>query len=103
MIFQHTILSLLWLGFSFLHSFLASDFVKIKFERLLKSHYRFYRVTYSFLALASLTFVLWYHFSISSFLLWNVPQAEKIIALVFLIAGAAVMLFFIRRFFFDLS
>ena len=36
-------------------------------------------------------------------MLWNVPLAEKIIAMAGMVSGVSVMLLFTRRFFFDLS
>ena len=103
MVRQHVILVMLWGGFSVLHSLLAAGWMKKRIEVLIKSTYKYYRISYSFLAVFTLGAVLWYHFSIKSTMLWNAPLAEKIIAMAGMITGISVMLLFTRRFFFDLS
>jgi len=103
MIGQHILLAALWLGFSALHSVLAAAGVKLKLESLLKHNYKFYRISYSFIALFTLAIVLWYHFSMHSVMLWSASMFQKSIAVGGICFGGLVMLLFTRRFFFDLS
>jgi protein-S-isoprenylcysteine O-methyltransferase Ste14 len=103
MIRQHIILVFLWIGFSVFHSVLAAEPWKKRMQLLLKDKYKFYRISYSVFALVTLSFVLLYHFNLQTISLWNVSLVEKIIAIVCMIFGGAIMLLYIRRFFFDLS
>jgi protein-S-isoprenylcysteine O-methyltransferase Ste14 len=103
MIDQHIILAALWLGFSVLHSVLAAAAVKLKMQAFLRSNYKFYRISYSFIAVLTLTIVLWYHFSMNSVTLWNASMFQRIVAVAGISFGGLVMLLFTRRFFFDLS
>src|SRR4051812_25348543 len=73
MVQPHIILVIFWAAFSVLHSLLAAAWFKKRIEALIKSGYKFYRISYSFLAVFTLAFVLWYHFSIKSTTLWNAP------------------------------
>lgn len=100
---SYFILVLLWILFGYLHSFLASDFFKMKMQRLLKSRFKYYRIAYSFFALASLIVVVVYHINMTSVYLWQPSIVENIIGLVFMITGLAFMLSFTKKFFFDLS
>ena len=103
MVREHMVLVILWAGFSIVHSVLAAGWIKKRIEVWIRSGYKFYRISYSILAVLTLGFVLWYHYSIKSMMLWNVPLAEKIIAMAGMVSGVCVMLLFTRRFFFDLS
>jgi len=103
MIDQHIILAALWIGFSALHSVLAAVAVKLKMQAFLKHNYKFYRISYSFIAVFTLVIVLWYHFSISSALLWSASILERMGAVGGISFGGLLMLLFTRRFFFDLS
>ncbi len=70
MIETHVLLVLGWMVFGFLHSLLASGFVK---DRLVPTFGTYYRLMYSLFALLSLSALLYYQFSISSVLLFA-PQ-----------------------------
>lgn len=72
-------------------------------QLFMKANYKFYRIVYSCFALITLIIVVAYNFYIPSFVLWNVPVAERIIAIACMFACGAVMLLFAKRFFFDLS
>jgi protein-S-isoprenylcysteine O-methyltransferase Ste14 len=99
----HIILALLWIIFSVLHSLFADERWKQKMQLVLKKNYKFYRISYSFFALITLTIAVAYNFSMQSFLLWNVHIIEQVIAVACMLSFGIIMLLFIRRFFFDLS
>ena len=103
MIDQHIILAALWLSFSVLHSVLAAAAVKLKLQSFLRSNYKFYRISYSFIAVLTLSIVMWYHFSMNSVMLWNASMLQRTVAVGAISFGGLVMLLFTRRFFFDLS
>ena len=69
----------------------------------MKQSYKFYRLLYSLLATAILAWVLHCHFSISEVILWRPPLIEKIIAAILVIAGLAIMLICIKKYFLYLS
>ena len=92
-----------WLFFGVLHSLLASGFVKRAALRRMKGYYKYYRISYSLLATASLLIVLHFHFSSHGPLLWNPPLIEEIIAAIAGIAGLMIMAICIGKYFPDLS
>jgi protein-S-isoprenylcysteine O-methyltransferase Ste14 len=100
---QHIILAVLWIVFSVLHSVFAGERWKNGMRLLMKTNYKFYRICYSIFALITLIIVLAYHFSLETIFLWRVAVVEEIVGIICMISGAAVMLLFTRKFFFDLS
>lgn len=99
----YIILILAWLAFGVLHSILAYQPLKTRVEILLKSKYKFYRLSYSILATINLVIVLWYHFSIANQLLWQPPLLQKIIAGLLVIVNSGLMLWCMKKYFADLS
>ncbi|HRI19606.1 MAG TPA: isoprenylcysteine carboxylmethyltransferase family protein [Panacibacter sp.] len=100
---QHIWLVICWIIFGALHSVLAGDKIKKAAQALMLANFKFYRLCYSVLAAITLAGILYYHFSISSILLWKVPGTQKIISAVFIIAGISIMLTCVYRYFFSLS
>ena len=96
-------LVLSWLVFGLLHSLLAAAFAKRFAMRVMKQSYKYYRLLYSLFATASLAWVLHNHFSITETIMWRPPVIEKIIAAIALLAGIAVMLVCIKKYFLYLS
>ena len=92
-----------WIFFGLLHSLLAAAFVKQLAMRKMNGFYKYYRFMYSLFATALLVLVLYYHFSCPALLLWQSPLPEKIIAILFIIAGAGIVVACIGKYFFDLS
>ena len=92
-----------WLAFGMLHSILAYQPLKIWLEILLKVKYKFYRLTYSIFATINLGFVVWYHFSIASEMLWQPPLIQKIVAGLLVIFSSGLMLLCMKKYFADLS
>ena len=92
-----------WLGFAILHSVFAYEPLKIKAQQWLQNNFKFYRLAYSLFASVNLVVLLLYHFSISSFLLWQPPLFQKIIAGLLVIITSCLMLVCIKKYFTDLS
>lgn len=69
----------------------------------MRSAFRFYRLIYSLLAFAILSYILYLNFYIQSVLLWENFMFQKIFAAVTAAAGLIVMAICIRKYFFDLS
>ncbi|MBV9961655.1 MAG: isoprenylcysteine carboxylmethyltransferase family protein [Parafilimonas sp.] len=103
MFIQHVLLALLWVFFSLFHSIFASEKWKLKMKAFMKYNYKYYRLLYSAFALITLTGIIFYHLSISTFILWQPFSLEIIFAVTGIITGALLMLFFAKKFFFELS
>ena len=103
MLTQHLLLALLWLFFSLSHSTFASVKWKRKMQTIMKHNYKYYRLFYSVFACISLVGIIIYHLTISTVLLWSPFFIEVILSIAGIIAGALLMLFFTKRFFFELS
>lgn len=69
----------------------------------MKTMYRYYRILYSLFALLTLSLIITYHFTIQTVMLWEPVNIEIVIAVTGMIAGASVMIYFAKRFFFNLS
>lgn len=103
MFIQHLLLVALWLFFSLFHSIFASTRLKENMQLLMKGNYKYYRVIYSVFSFIILGTTLTYHFTLKTIILWKVQLPEVIIAISGMIIGGVVMLFFTKRFFFELS
>ena len=100
---SYLLLVLAWITFGVLHSILAYQPLKNRLERLLKTKYKFYRLSYSIFATVSLTFVIWYHFSIESRLIWLPPLLQKTVAGLLIIITSGLMFVCMKKYFADLS
>ena len=69
----------------------------------MKKKYKYYRVLYSFFAGTTLSLIIVYHLSIKTIMLWNVAPAEVIVSVTGIITGGFIMIFFAKKFFFELS
>jgi protein-S-isoprenylcysteine O-methyltransferase Ste14 len=103
MFIQHFLLALLWLFFSLFHSIFASEKWKRKMQTIMKHNYKYHRLLYSVFAFLSLTGIIIYHFTIKTILLWIPFPVEIIFAIAGITTGALLMLFFTKKFFFELS
>jgi protein-S-isoprenylcysteine O-methyltransferase Ste14 len=103
MLIQHLLLALLWLFFSLSHSIFASGKWKRKAQTIMKHNYKYYRLFYSVFACISLLGIVTYHLTISTVLLWSPFFIEVFLSIAGIIAGALLMLFFAKKFFFELS
>lgn len=100
---QYIILILFWLFFALTHSIFAAQMVKQYFRDLMKAGFRYYRLCYSVLAAAIFTGLLIYNFSITQDLLWQTSVIQYAIAAVIGLPGLAVMLYCMRKYFFEMS
>jgi protein-S-isoprenylcysteine O-methyltransferase Ste14 len=103
MLTQHLLLALFWLLFSLSHSIFASGKWKRKTQTVMKNNYRYYRLFYSVFACLSLVGIIIYHLTIPTVLLWFPSFIEVILSVAGITAGALLMLFFTKKFFFELS
>lgn len=100
---QHILLAVYWLLFGVLHSIMATKKFKELVKPLFINSFKYYRLCYSFIAIITLVYILYYHFSLNSFLLWQAPVIEKIIAVIAATAGFGIMVICVRKYFFYLS
>lgn len=100
---QHIPLAAYWILFGVLHSVMATEKFKNTVKPLFGKSLKYYRLCYSFIATLTLIYILYYHFSLNSFLLWQATDTEKIVAVITAAAGMAVVLICIRKYFFYLS
>jgi protein-S-isoprenylcysteine O-methyltransferase Ste14 len=70
---------------------------------IMKKNYTYYRILYSAFAFSSLSIVISYHLTLQTILLWRVQSIEIILASTGLAVSSAIMLIFIKKFFFELS
>jgi protein-S-isoprenylcysteine O-methyltransferase Ste14 len=72
----NTTFVLYFLAFAFIHSLLATDFIKKKVEKKLKDKFRFYRIIYNILTFitAAPAFFVWITSSSSTPLLYSAPE-----------------------------
>lgn len=100
---QHIWLGACWIIFGIVHSVFAADIVKHFTKRLMKNSFRFYRLSYSVVATAMISYILYFNFTIVTIELWQATLIEKIISAVTGTIGLLVMTACIRKYFFDLS
>ena len=103
LITDHIILVLLWLLFGILHSVLAAGWWKRIMQRWLGAHYKYYHFAYSVFAALSLIVILIFQYSMQSRLLFTLPGWAKVLLGLPALAGVAIMLVVIRKYFFSLS
>ena len=103
MIYNHFILSALWLLYCFVHSFLANDDIKRKFKKQFNFNDNLYRIFYNLFALISLSALFFYHFSLTSILLFVKQPVTIGFAVLFIAAGVIIMLICIKKYFLQLS
>lgn len=100
---RYVILLLLWVVFGFLHSALATSFVKNRAGQLLGNCSKYYRISYSLFNMLFVGCILYYNFSIPSPLLWTNPQWLHIVLLATAAFGLLVMMVLMKKYFLDLS
>jgi len=100
---EHFLLALFWLLFGLLHSVFAAEKWKKNIQVTMKGNYKYYRLLYSIFAFLSLAVIIAYHVVIKTVLLWQTSMLEIVIATAGMIAGAVIMIFFTKKFFFELS
>jgi methanethiol S-methyltransferase len=99
----HLILTLNWILYCIFHSLLANTSVKNFFSRLFKLGLTLYRFIYNIVALLWLVLLVYFHFTVDSYLLFQVNLITNVIAWVALLAGAGIMMVCIKKYFNQLS
>jgi protein-S-isoprenylcysteine O-methyltransferase Ste14 len=102
-IINHIILVLLWLLFGILHSVLAARWWKQRMQQWWGARYKYYHFSYSVFAAISLIGILVFQFTMHSQLLYTAPVGVKLLLCLPALAGLAIMLVVIRKYFFSLS
>ena len=82
------LLSLAWLLYGAIHSFMASIFFKEIMSKTLGKNFRFYRLIYNIIAFISLVPVLALQFSTEKTSLWQVSPYEQVIGKFICVFGA---------------
>ena len=100
---DHILLVVLWIAFGVLHSLLAAGWWKLKMQAWLGRNYKYYPLAYSVFAAVTMILILVFQFAMRSRLLFNMPLWGKVLTGVPLVAGLAIMLAMIRKYFFYLS
>jgi protein-S-isoprenylcysteine O-methyltransferase Ste14 len=100
---NHIILVVLWLLFGILHSVLAASWWKRMMQRWLGAHYKYYHFAYSVFAALTLIGILVFQYTMQSRLLFTLPGWAKLLLWLPALAGVAIMLVVIRKYFFSLS
>jgi methanethiol S-methyltransferase len=100
---DYGILTGCWILFCVIHHITAMEKCKKMFQSKMGRRFQYYRLIYSFLALATLIFVLWFQFSINSVGLGIPVRIEYFIGLPFGILGTFLMGVSISKYFIKLS
>ena len=100
---EYGILVLGWLIFCALHTVLAAEKSKQFFAPILGSHFKYYRLLYSVVAVITLSAVLIWQFSIPGLYLTVLPFFRYFISIPFMILALVLMGICIRKYFYKLS
>ena len=99
----HILLTILWILYGVLHSMLASLAVKNLVQKNWPGLNRYYRLGYTIFSFISLGALLWFQFSLDTFLLFQRTGLTNTIGLVMGISGLVLMVHCIKKYFFSLS
>ena len=99
----HILLAILWILYGVLHSVLASLAIKNPVQKKWPGMYRYYRLCYTIFSFISLGALLWFQFSLDSFLLFQRTGLTNTIGLIIGIFGMVLMVHCIKKYFFSLS
>lgn len=94
---------LAWIGYCFVHSFLANSNVKEYFSRLMGTAFKYYRISYSLFAALTLILLLYFQFTISSYFLFESGILKILSIIIFVIPGLLLMAVCIKKYFYELS
>ncbi len=103
MLQQHILLALAWIIFCVLHSVLANNKIQQKIALSFPAFFRYYRLSYTIFAFASLISVLIYQISVTSPMVYKPVRWLTIAGFGITITGAAIMLICIKKYFLSLS
>jgi protein-S-isoprenylcysteine O-methyltransferase Ste14 len=99
----HILLFAGWTAYVLLHSAMASVAFKLWIEKITGRYYRYYRLFYSVFAAVTLILLLVYQFSNKSVMLYEPDTLMYFFSGLFAIAGGAVMIACIIKYFMNLS
>ena len=99
---QHLYLTLGWILYCFLHSFLAKEKIKGKIPSLLNATVP-YRVLYNFFAFITLAILIWFQFHITSVQLFKTPEFILYASIGMASTGIAIMVICVLKYFPQLS
>src|SRR5258708_31138539 len=99
----HYLLTILWIVYCVIHSFFASVSVKMFIQKFTGSAFKYYRPLYSFFALITLIFMLWFQYSIQSIQVFSGNILTFFTGIIIAVAGSIVMLISIKKYFYQLS
>ncbi len=100
---MQVVLGIVWVIYCLFHSLLANTRVKTFLLRSLAISSSTYRVMYNIIALASLIAVVYLHIETVSPQIFQAVLVTKILAALFIVAGLAIMLMCIGKYFKQLS
>lgn len=95
----HVIWGFQWILYCFIHSFLANNYIKEWFARSVGLGSTPYRIIYNIIAVVYLAVLLWGHFSLESKALFQPTDISRVVAVLFVLPGAAIMLLCIAKYF----
>lgn len=98
MVLSHLLLTLGWVTYGLLHSFLASPGVKDKFRQVSGSRFRYYRLLYSLLALVFLGLLIFWQLSIPSMPMWKSTLYTRIPAYLIILTGLTGMVICLKKY-----
>ena len=103
MLNEHIILAILWILFCFLHSLLASHFIKRKAQAVMGRQFKHYRLLYTLFAAVFFLGVIAYQLLIVQDYLFEVSPFHKMAGWVAGLSGLLLMMVCIRKYFMNLS
>jgi methanethiol S-methyltransferase len=99
----HILLLILWVLYGVLHSVLASFSIKNFVQKNWSLVNRYYRLGYTIFAFISLGALLWFQFTLDTFMLFNRTGLTNTIGIVLGLSGMVLMIHCIKKYFFSLS
>ena len=88
---NYLLLAALWFIYFVIHSVLASDHVKVYFEKVFKGGFRFYRIIYSLISTIGLLVILLFNASITSELLFENTGWIRYVSLMLATLGVIII------------
>lgn len=103
MVLNHVFISLCWIVYCFLHSFLANDQIKESIYNKLAVRSNIYRILYNVFAIVTLVPLVIYQFSVNSIQLFHNEVVSLYIAVILIVTGLIIMLICVGKYFTQLS
>ena len=100
---EHFILAVMWILYCVLHSVLAHIKIKEGARNIFGKWFRYYRIMYVIFSFAGLIFLLWYHITIPSIVVFDQNRFAVLSGSFIGLCGLILMLVCIRKYFMNLS